>query len=134
MELRPINLREAATKRPEQWSPGVVAELNGQYVKVARIQGEFVWHSHDEEDEAFLVLDGTLVIRMEAGDVTLGPGDLYVVPRGVRHCPVADRECLVALIEPASTAHTGDIVTERTRSIAEQLDGGGLSPPGGRSD
>ncbi len=132
MEVTPVNLRAAARGREEQWSPGVVARLNGQFVKVARIEGEFVWHAHDDEDEAFLVLEGTLVIRMEAGDVTLHSGDLYVVPKGVRHRPVAEKECLIALIEPIGTEHTGDVVTERTRSITEQL--GGVPPSSDGSD
>ena len=117
-----VNLRNAAASLEAHWSPKVVAELNGQYVKVAKLLGEFVWHDHVEEDELFQVLAGRLVIRYEdRPDAVLEAGDMHVVPRGVRHNPVAVAECLIALFEPAATRHTGDLVTERTRSIAEQL-------------
>lgn len=129
MELKPVRLADAAAALDDIWSPAVVARLGDQYVKVARIQGEFVWHAHEEEDEAFLILRGRLVIRMEDGDVALEEGDLFVVPRGVRHCPVADEECLIALVEPVGTAHTGDVVTDRTRSVEEQLRAGRRTSP-----
>ena len=121
MDLKAVNLKAAAGELEEQWSPRVVAQVADQYVKVAKVQGEFVWHAHEGEDELFLVLKGSLRIQMEAGDVTLGTGDIFVVPAGVRHNPVADEECWLALIEPAQTKHTGDVVTDRTRSIDEQL-------------
>lgn len=105
----------------EYWSPRVVAEVDDAYVKVARIQGTFGWHAHTGEDELFLVLKGHLRIEMEAGAVELGEGELYVVPKGVRHNPVAEQECHVMLIERKSTLHTGDTVSERTRSLADQL-------------
>ena len=118
----PVDLAAAAGALPDTWSPRVVAQANGQYVKVARVQGEFVWHDHAGEDELFLVLRGRLRIDFEDRPaVALGPGECYVVPRGVRHRPVADDETWVALVEPASTRHTGDVVTARTRSVAEQL-------------
>jgi mannose-6-phosphate isomerase-like protein (cupin superfamily) len=116
-----VNLEAAAGDLAEQWSPKVVARVGDQYVKVARVQGEFVWHAHEGEDELFLILRGRLRIQFEDGDVELGPGDVYVVPAGVRHNPVADEECWLALVEPVQTKHTGDVVTGRTRSIAEQL-------------
>ena len=116
-----VNLEDEAAARPELWSPRIVADVSGTLVKVARIEGDFVWHDHADEDEAFLVLKGTLTIRYEdRDDVTLGPGDLHVVPAGVRHNPRAEGACLIALIEPKATAHTGDVVTTRTRSLAEQ--------------
>ncbi len=121
MELKPVALKAAAESLTEQWSPRVVARINDQYVKVARVQGDFVWHAHEHEDEAFLVLAGQLRILFEDGQVTLGPGDLHVVPKGVRHKPEADEECLIALIEPVATLHTGDVVDQRTRTIDEQL-------------
>ncbi|MCG3135770.1 MAG: hypothetical protein HMLKMBBP_03526 [Planctomycetes bacterium] len=92
----------------EHWRPRVVAELNGQQVKVAKLLGEFVWHSHAAEDELFLVLKGRLVIELRDGAVTLDPGELFVVPRGVEHRPVAASEVEIALFEPASTKRTGD--------------------------
>ncbi|HEU4664430.1 MAG TPA: cupin domain-containing protein [Dokdonella sp.] len=105
----------------EFWSPRVVASLDDSYVKVAKVHGTFGWHAHDDEDELFYILGGSLRIEMEDGAVTLGEGDAYVVPKGVRHNPVAERECLVMLIERKTTLHTGSEVTERTRSIADQL-------------
>lgn len=121
MELNVVNLERAAGALDELWSPRVVARVADQYVKVAKVQGEFVWHAHEDEDELFLILRGSLRIQMEEGDVVLEAGDLFVVPAGVRHNPVADEECWLALIEPVRTKHTGDVVTHQTRSIDEQL-------------
>lgn len=121
MELKPVNLEAAAGGLSELWSPKVVARVGAHYVKVAKVRGEFVWHAHDAQDELFLVLRGKLRIRLEDGDVELAPGDVFVVPAGARHMPVADEECWLALVEPVETEHTGDVVTERTRSIDEQL-------------
>ena len=120
MPLQPISLVSQVGAVTDLWSPRVVAELNGQYLKVAKIKGEFVWHKHDAEDELFLVLRGSLRLQFEHEQVTLREGECFVVPRGVLHNPVADEECWIALFEPAATTHTGDVVTERTRSIAEQ--------------
>ncbi|HEX9894744.1 MAG TPA: cupin domain-containing protein [Gemmatimonadales bacterium] len=116
----PTSLLGELAQVTELWSPRVVAALNGQFLKVAKVQGEFVWHQHDGEDELFLILRGTLRIQFEDGEVTLHEGECLVVPRGVRHRPVAESECWLALFEPAATTHTGEVVSERTRSIAEQ--------------
>lgn len=121
MQMSAVNLEAVCAELDELWSPRVVGRVADQYVKVAKIRGEFVWHAHEEEDELFLVLRGEMRIQMEDGEVTLGPGDVFVVPAGVRHNPVADEECWLALIEPAATKHTGDVTTDRTRSIEEQL-------------
>lgn len=116
-----INLAAEAAARPETWSPRIVGDVSGTAVKVARLAGAFVWHDHESEDEGFLVLKGSLRIEYEDRPaVTLNAGDFHVVPRGVRHNPVADEECLIALIEPMTTAHTGDEVTARTKSVKEQ--------------
>lgn len=93
----------------EHWTPHVIAELNGQHVKVAKLLGEFPWHSHADEDELFLVVKGSLVIRFRDGDVPLGEGELLVVPRGVEHAPLAETECEVLLFEPAGTRNTGEL-------------------------
>jgi len=111
---------ELAASLTELWSPRVVAEVDDAYVKVAKIQGSLVWHSHEHEDELFYVLRGRMRLEMEAGAVELGEGQMVVVPKGVRHLPVADAECLVMLVERKTTQHTGDVVTDRTRSIDEQ--------------
>jgi mannose-6-phosphate isomerase-like protein (cupin superfamily) len=105
----------------ELWSPRVIAEVDDAYIKVARVQGTFGWHAHEDEDELFLVLKGELRIEMEASSVVLREGELYVVPKGVRHNPVAEAECHVMLVERKSTLHSGDSRTDKTRSIAEQL-------------
>lgn len=105
----------------ELWSPRVVAELDDSYIKVAKVQGTLAWHSHDDEDELFYILKGTLAIEMEDRTVVLHEGDSFVVPKGVRHNPVAEQECHVMLIERKTTLHTGSEVTDKTRSIADQL-------------
>jgi mannose-6-phosphate isomerase-like protein (cupin superfamily) len=105
----------------ELWSPRVVGEVDDAYIKVAKVQGSLAWHSHEHEDELFLVLKGHLRIEMEAGAVELDEGQMFVVPKGVRHNPVADSECHVLLVERKSTLHTGDVTTEKTRTLAEQL-------------
>ncbi len=112
---------QIAAALTELWSPRVVAELDDSYVKVAKVQGTFGWHAHADEDELFFILQGRLRIEMEDGAVDLAQGQLFVVPKGVRHNPVAEDECLLMLIERKSTLHTGNEVTERTRSIADQL-------------
>ncbi len=116
-----VSPERLASALAEHWSPRVIAEVDDAYVKVAKVHGSLAWHSHDGEDEFFYVLAGTLRIEMEDRAVELNAGDAFVVPKGVRHNPVADRECLVMLIERKTTQHTGTTVTAKTRSIAEQL-------------
>ncbi|HZY27538.1 MAG TPA: cupin domain-containing protein [Jiangellaceae bacterium] len=108
MAHRGINLAERFSRFTEQWSPKVVARLNDYEIKIVRIQGEFVWHAHDDTDELFLVLAGELTIRLRDGDVVLSAGEMYVVPRGVEHCPVATDEVQAVLIEPTGVVNTGD--------------------------
>lgn len=110
-----------ATALTELWSPRVVGEVDDSYVKVAKVRGSLAWHSHENEDELFFVLKGRLRIEMEAGTVELNEGEMFVVPKGVRHNPIADQECHILLIERKTTLHTGDVKTEKTRSLAEQL-------------
>ena len=105
----------------EHWSPRVIAELDDSYVKVAKVHGTLAWHSHDDEDELFYVLKGSLRIEMDDRTVVIGEGEAFVVPKGVRHNPVAEHECHVMLIERKTTLHTGGEVTDKTRSVAEQL-------------
>ncbi len=101
----------------EYWSPRIVAELNGQHVKLARIKGPFVWHHHEDEDELFMVLKGTLLMRLRDGDVTVREGEMLVVPRGVEHLPVAEEEVHLLLFEPAGTLNTGNVRNELTRDV-----------------
>jgi quercetin dioxygenase-like cupin family protein len=127
----PVSLEAACGALPELWSPRVVGQVNDQYVKVARVHGEFPWHAHAFEDEMFLVLRGALRIgRAEAdgGDVLVRAGEFFVVPRGVRHNTSAAEETWIALIETVTTEHTGGEKTPMTRSIVEQL---GERRPGG---
>src|SRR5262245_398711 len=110
-----VRLADKLAAIDEQWAPRIVARLNDYEFKVVKLQGEFVWHSHAETDEAFLVLEGELRVELRDGEARLGPGDLYVVPRGVEHRPCAARECHVLLIEPMGTPNTGDVGGARTR-------------------
>ncbi len=110
-----------AASLTELWSPRVIAELDDSYVKVAKLQGTIAWHAHENEDELFYVLSGSLTIEMEARSVALREGEAFVVPKGIRHNPVAEQECHVLLIERKSTLHTGGEITAKTRSLAEQL-------------
>ncbi|MGW0904312.1 cupin domain-containing protein [Streptomyces sp. NPDC002853] len=104
----PVNITEKLAEFSELWSQKTVAVLNDYEVKLAKLHGEFVWHRHEDTDELFLVLTGRLTIRLRDGDVELAPGELFVVPRGVEHCPVAAVETAILLFEPAGTMNTGD--------------------------
>ncbi len=121
---QPVSLEAACQALPQLWSPRIVGRVNDQYLKAVRVQGEFPWHTHAAEDELFFVLRGELRIgRSEAdgGDVLVGPGEFFVVPRGVRHCTSAMDETWLALVETVTTEHTGGEQTAWTRSIREQL-------------
>ena len=116
-----VSLTDKLALIDEYWAPRVVGELNGQHVKLAKLRGEFIWHSHEVEDELFLVLKGRLVIELREGNVTLGEGEFLIVPRGVEHRPVAPEEVHVLLFEPASTVNTGDVRDERTIEEAHRI-------------
>lgn len=116
-----IALAEKFALFDDHWSPRVVAELNGQEVRVAKLKGEFVWHHHDNEDELFWVIRGTLRIELRDGEVVLGPGELCVIPRGVEHRPVAREEVWLVLFEPAATLNTGNVRGERTRERLDRI-------------
>ncbi len=124
MQEHPVSLELACSQLSQLWSPRVVGQVNDQFIKVARVQGEFPWHAHAHEDEMFLVLRGALTIGRAAedgGPVTLRPGEFFVVPRGLRHNTSAVYETWIALIETVTTEHTGGEATPLTRTIAEQL-------------
>jgi len=116
-----INLAEKFAQIRETWSPRIVAELNGQHVKLAKLHGEFIWHSHADEDELFLVIAGRLRIELRDGALDLGPGEMAVIPRGVEHRPVAAEEVQVLLFEPASTVNTGTAGGARTIAAPEWI-------------
>jgi mannose-6-phosphate isomerase-like protein (cupin superfamily) len=98
----------------EYWKPKVVGELNDSFVKIAKLKGEFLWHHHENEDELFWVIKGTLIIKFRDKDIAINEGELLIVPRGVEHMPVAEEEVQVVLIEPVSTLNTGNVLSERT--------------------
>jgi mannose-6-phosphate isomerase-like protein (cupin superfamily) len=112
MSPKPINFQDKLSRFSEHWSPKVVAEMNDYQFKLVKIQGEFVWHSHPETDDVFLVLEGRMGILLREGGVEsrvdLGPGEMFVVPKGVEHKPVAESECKVLLVEPRGTVNTGE--------------------------
>lgn len=110
-----VNLTDKLSEFTDHWQPRVVAQFNGHDVMVVKARGEFVWHQHDDTDDFFLVLNGRLRIRMHGGDVTLGPGKMFVVPKGVQHCPVAEEEVHLVIIEPRGTPNTGDAATAAPR-------------------
>ena len=119
--MQKVNLEEKFSKFSDQWSPKIVAELNGQQVKLAKLQGEFIWHSHEGEDEMFLVVKGKLKLLFRDGEVELNEGEMLVVPKGVEHKPVAEEEVMVMLFEPASTINTGEVINEKTKTELERL-------------
>jgi mannose-6-phosphate isomerase-like protein (cupin superfamily) len=114
MDKLAINLSGKLSTFSEHWSPKIVAQMNDYHFKVVKAQGEFVWHDHPETDEMFLVLKGQLEIHFRDGGVTLSEGEMYVVPKGVEHRPIAKSECHILLVEPVGTVNTGDVVSEKT--------------------
>lgn len=108
MTQKVINFQQELQRFSEHWSPRIIAGMNDYHLKLVKIQGEFVWHSHPETDEVFIVVDGSMAIEFRDGAVTLNSGEMVVVPKGVEHRPVAAEECSVLLIEPAGTVNTGD--------------------------
>jgi len=116
MSETPVNLAEKLALFSEHWTPKIVAGFNGNDIMVVKVQGEFNWHSHPDTDDFFMVLSGRLRIQMRDGDVVLGPGELYVVPKGVEHCPLAEEETHLLLIEPAGVPNTGDPANAVTKN------------------
>ncbi len=116
--MKKINIAQKFALFQEHWQPKIVGELNDSYIKLAKLKGEFIWHKHELEDELFLVIKGRLVIKLRQGDITLDEGEMAIIPRGVEHCPCAEEEVQVMLLELKSTVNTGDVQSERT--IASQ--------------
>ena len=114
MKYSPINLQEKLTKFADNWSPKIIAQMNDYHFKLVKLQGDFVWHSHDSTDEVFLTLDGEMFIEFRDAKVKLKAGEMFVVPKGVEHKPFAESECKIMLIEPAGTINTGDAGGELT--------------------
>ena len=116
-----VNLQEKLSRFVEHWSPKIVGELNGQYVKLVKFQGDFVWHQHDAEDEMFLVVKGRFTMRFRDRDVVVEENEFVIVPKGMEHCPVAEEEAHVLLFEPKTTRNTGNVVNERTREKLDRI-------------
>ncbi|MAG97406.1 MAG: cupin [Rhodospirillaceae bacterium] len=119
--MEAVNLAAKFSQISEHWQPRIVAQINDLHIKLAKVEGEFVWHSHADTDEFFLVNRGELTIEMRDGSVTLGHGEMFVVPRGIEHRPVAATECEIVMIEPVGTLNTGDAGGERTVADPERL-------------
>jgi mannose-6-phosphate isomerase-like protein (cupin superfamily) len=119
--LKTSNLLEELGHVTDYWSPRIIARVNDQYVKVAKLKGTLIWHKHDDEDELFHIIKGNLTIEYEDEKVRLEEGDMHVVPKGVMHNPVADDECWIALIETVTTKHTGDTIVDKTKTLDQQL-------------
>ena len=119
--MEKVNLAAKFNKFDDYWSPKIVAELNDSYVLLAKLKGDFVWHKHENEDELFLVVKGNLLIKLRDRDVQLGAGEFFIVPKGTEHFPVAEQEVQIILLEPKTTKHTGEIVTEKTVTEYERV-------------
>jgi mannose-6-phosphate isomerase-like protein (cupin superfamily) len=119
--METVNLQEKFGMFSEYWKPKIVGELNDSYVKAVKFKGNFVWHHHDHEDELFLVVKGTMRMKFREREELVREGEFIVVPRGVEHCPVADQEAHVLLLEPKSTLNTGNITNERTVAQLERI-------------
>jgi len=119
--MNKVNIAQKFDLFDDLWSPKIIAEANGQLVKIAKGKGELVWHKHDNEDELFIVFKGQLTLQLREGNILLNPGEMYVVPKGVEHCPIAEADdTQFMMIEPASTAHTGEHKTDITVPHAQQ--------------
>ena len=114
MKYDAINFSEKFSKFSEHWKPKIIAQMNDYHFKIVKFQGEFVWHKHDDTDEVFMVLDGEMTIAFKDGSVLLKSGEMFVVPKGAEHKPIAEAECKVMLVEPAGTINTGDAGGDRT--------------------
>ncbi len=121
MSADAINIEQKLALFQDHWNPRIIGELNGQHIKLAKLQGEFVWHSHEHEDEAFFVLHGSLTMEFRDRSVKVREGEMIIVPRGVEHRPVANAECHVMLFEPTSTVNTGSAGGDLTRESLERL-------------
>jgi mannose-6-phosphate isomerase-like protein (cupin superfamily) len=121
MPIETVNLAEKFARFSDHWSPKIAADLNESYVKLAKLQGAFVWHDHPDEDELFLVVKGRLRIDLRDGAVHVGPGEFVVIPKGVEHCPVAEEEVHVVLVEPKTTVNTGSVRDARTVTDLERV-------------
>ena len=119
--METVNLKDKLSKIHDYWNPRIIGELNGSYVKIVKLQGEFVWHHHENEDEMFLVVQGKLRMRLRDGDKIINAGEFIIVPKGVEHMPVTEEEVHIVLFEPKTTLNTGNVHNDRTRAVLERV-------------
>jgi mannose-6-phosphate isomerase-like protein (cupin superfamily) len=119
--IEKVNVADKFDQFREHWQPKIIGELNDSYIKAVKVKDAFVWHDHQNEDELFFIVKGRMVLKLRDGDITLLPGEFVIVPRGVEHCPVADEETHVLLLEPKTTVNTGDVRNERTVPTPERI-------------
>src|ERR671937_1138263 len=119
--IEKVNVAEKFGRFSEHWKPKIIGELNDSYIKAVKVKGEFVWHDHPNEDELFFVVKGRMLLKLRDGELSVGPGECAIVPRGVEHCPVADEETHVLLLEPKTTVNTGEVKSERTVAELERI-------------
>lgn len=120
-KMKKININDKLNTFSEYWSPKIVGDINETYVKLAKLKGEFVWHMHENEDEMFMVIKGRMVIKLRTEDITLNEGEIFIIPRGIEHMPVAEDEVHVMLFEPKTTLNTGNVKNEKTVEILEKI-------------
>jgi len=121
MEINKINIGEKLQQFSDYWNPRIVGELNGQYVKLVKVQGEFIWHQHKDEDELFMLITGNFSIELRDKTIQLKPGEMVIIPKGVEHKPIAEGEAHILLFEPKEVLNTGNIQNERTRTQLEKI-------------
>ena len=121
LQLKKVNLTEKFSLFDNHWEPKIVGELNEQYVKIAKLKGEFVWHHHENEDELFMVVKGSLIIKLRDTDIKLNEGEFFIIPRGIEHMPVAEKEVHVMMFEPKGTVNTGNTESEKTLNNLEKI-------------
>jgi mannose-6-phosphate isomerase-like protein (cupin superfamily) len=119
--IEKVSLTDKFNRFADYWKPKIAGELNDSYIKLVKLQGEFVWHHHETEDELFLVIKGRLVIKLRDQDIALDEGEFVIIPKGVEHCPVAEEEAHVLLLEPKTTLNTGNVANERTVEELERI-------------
>jgi mannose-6-phosphate isomerase-like protein (cupin superfamily) len=120
-EIKKVSLEEKLDLFSDRWSPKIVGEINDSYVKLVKLKGEFVWHHHEAEDELFLVVKGSLLIKLRDRDIRLEEGEFVIIPRGVEHLPIAEEEAHVLLLEPKTTLNTGEVHNERTVAVLDRI-------------
>lgn len=121
VKMEKINIKDKLNTFSEYWSPKIVGDINETYVKLAKLKGEFVWHMHENEDEMFMVIKGRMVIKLRTEEIILNEGEIFIIPRGIEHMPVAEEEVHVMLFEPKTTLNTGNVKNEKTVEILEKI-------------